>query len=317
MKHISLIFSVVVALDLFVGTNVLARSKQDTKTSVEWDDSLSDETKVASPQKTKSEIKSEPRSEIREDTCLNEALEMVQQLVINRFTDQIANQNEVFLKLRSAFSEKEFSSEELMILIEDAMEIKKKYLLIFDFVIRSEYARRAVEEGINADEALQFASSEYIQLPKFILKKKVDDNKLNDVLSDLGCGVVWKDRAKYSFVLRKYFRKNWVKINREECSSLECGVIWKDCAKYSFVLHKCFEKNGAKISEREYYSKRVQNYLKLIAKVDKFFEKSYKHFVYLIAQDFYYADIPQEKIQKIFSFSDEDLKSLIKPNNYE
>ena len=67
--------------------------------------------------------------------------------------------------MRKSVSETEFSSEELMILIEDAMEIDKQYQLIFDFVIRSEYARRAVDAGVIADEALLFTSSEYIQLP--------------------------------------------------------------------------------------------------------------------------------------------------------
>lgn len=271
MKRVFLTFSIMVALASFVGVTAKVGN------------SSSDEVKILSTQEVNSETKSEHKSKNQEETAdLNKALKIIQQLIFGSSPEQSINQKKVFDKLRKSVSETEFSSEELMILIEDAMEIDKKYQLIFDFVIRSEYARRATNEGINADEALQFASSEYIQLPKFILKKKIDKDELDDVLSDLGCGVVWKDRAKYSFVLSKYFGKET-------------------------------EKN----EEKWYSSRRAQNYLKLIAEIDKFFEKSYSHLVYLIAQDFYYADIPQEKIQKIFSFSDDELKSLIKPKNYE
>ena len=218
------------------------------------------------------------------------ALKIISRRIIKCRPDQYVDQYAVFSELRKVFSEEEFSTEELMILIEDALEIKKKYLLIFDFVIRSEYARRAVREGINADEVLQFASSEYIQLPKFILKKNTSGSQLNDVLSDLGCGVVWKDRAKYLFVVNKYFGGEDAKVSEAAVGSTE---------KFDRL------------------PRRIQNYLKLIAEVGKFHEKAYEHLVFLIAQDFYYADVPQEKIMKIFSFSDEEWASLIKPNTYQ
>ncbi len=220
---------------------------------------------------------------------MDEALKIIRRHIIERRPDQHIDQYAVFSELREVFSEAEFSTEELMILIEDALEIKKKYLLIFDFVIRSEYARRAVKEGVNAEEVLQFASSEYIQLPKFILRKNINSDQLNDVLSDLGCGVVWKDRAKYLFVVNKYFGEN---------------------AKFSGVADDSVEKF-------ERLPRKVQNYLRLIAEVDKFFTKAYNHLIFLIAQDFYYADVPQEKIMKIFSFADGEWASLIKPNIYQ
>lgn len=271
MKRVFLTFSIIVALASFVSV------------TAKVGDNLSNELKISAAQRVNSETKSESKSEKQEENAnLDKALKIIRQQIFGCPLEQIINQQEVFSKLRRIVPETEFSSEDLMIFIEDAMEINKKYQMIFDFVIRSEYARRASNAGINADEALLFASSEYIQLPKFILKKKVDKDKLDDVLSDLGCGIVWKDRAKYSFVQRKYFGEE-----------------------------------NAKNNEKWYSSRRVQNYLKLIVEIDKFFEKSYSHLVYLIAQDFYYADVSQEKIQKIFSFSDEELKSLIKPKGYE
>lgn len=271
MKRVFLTFSIIIALTSFV--NVTAKV----------DDNLSDEVKILAAQKANSETKSGHKSEnYEEDANLDKALNIVRQQIFGCPLEQNINQNKVFNKLRRVVPKAEFSDEELMIFIEDAMEINKKYQLIFDFIIRSEYARRAVDTGVDADDALQFASSEYIQLPEFVLKKKVNDDELDDVLSDLGCGVVWKDRAKYSFVLGKYFGKERTKDDQK----------WHS-------------------------SRRVQNYLKLITEIDKFFEKSYSHLVYLIAQDFYYADIPQERIREIFSFSDKELKSLIKPKNYE
>ncbi len=296
MRYTSLILFTLIVYSSFAEVSSTENLNQKTKISVEKHKNLSEKAKIStktqdnSPEKmkisTKQEVNLEKKSEGKKenadkDEVSNNALKIIQHLVINCPLDRSLSQNEVFAELRTVFSEQEFSSEELMILIEDAMEIKKKYLLIFEFVVRGEYARRTIREGINVDKALLIASSEYIQLPKFILRKNVDNAKLDDVLSDLGCGIVWKDRAKFSFVLRKYFGKEDLKIN-----------------------------------EKAYSSRRVRNYLKLIERIDKFFEKSYSHLIYLIAQDFYYAEVSQEKIQKIFSFSDEELKSLIKPRNY-
>ena len=287
MRHISVILCMIFALNLFE-----ASAKQETESEINtksseyfvlnskdlWENSASDFNEI---------FESEHQSKILD---MDTAMEIIRRRIVNCRPDQRVDQHAVFSELRKVFSEEEFSTEELMILIEDAQEIKKKYLLIFDFVIRSEYARRAVREGVNADEVLQFASSEYIQLPKFILGKNVNSDQLNDVLSDLGCGVVWKDRAKYLFVFNKYFgRKN------EKSTGVADGSAEKSCC----------------------LPRRIQNYLRLIEEVGKFFEEAYEHLVFLIAQDFYYADVPHEKIMKIFSFSDKEWESLIKPNDYQ
>ncbi len=260
MKYVSLIFPVMMAMDSFAVVNSLDL----------WEDSAANFNEI---------LEAEHQNETDHT---NEALEVIRRLIISRPPDQSVKQYEVFAELRDIFTESEFSNEELVTLIEDAMELKKKYLLIFDFVVRSEYARRLVKENINADEVLQFASSEYIQLPKFILREKVNGDQLNEVLSDLGCGVVWKDRAKYLFVLNKYFGK---KENRED--------------------------------NQKHFPRRVRNYFKLLKEVDKFFGEAYMHLIYVMAQDFYYADVSPEKIKKIFSFSDKEWDSLIKPNTYE
>ncbi len=170
-----------------------------------------------------------------------------------------------------------------MELIADAMEIKSKYPLILEFVIRSEYARRAVKEKINSQEVLQLASSEYIYLPRLILREKITENQINEVLTDLGCGVTWKDRAKYLFALNKYLGKNEIVIS-----------------------------NGLKRFPRQ-----VQNYFELLEEISKFFIDSYDHLKYKIAQDFYYGDVSEKKIMKIFSLSKEEWNNLIKPKDYK
>jgi len=281
MRYAVLIFSAAIVLGLSAGAEAATKSNRNAKVLTRKENT--EKLKIPSVKKDSSRAEHKQKFEIREENSSSEkALRIIQQLVVSRPVDRSLSQDEVFHELRNALPETEFSSEELMILIDDAMEIKKKYLLIFDFVVRSEYARRAVKEGIKANDALQFASSEYVQLPRFILRDNVDDYRLDDVLSDLGCGVIWKDRAKYSFVRSKYFGKGETKID-----------------------------------VKGYSPKIIRNYLKLIAMIDEFFEKTYSHLVYLIAQDFCYALVPPKKIQKIFSFSDEELKSLIKPNNYE
>lgn len=333
MKRISVIFCMVFALGLYVtpanategangGTQVSAASEKisDKEAKITTKEATtrnsSQGMKISAVQEIKSEIKTNSAKhfmlsseDLWENSAadfdeifevehqkkilnMDEALKIIRRRIINRRPDQRIDQYAVFSELRKVFSEAEFSTEELMTFIEDALEIKKKYLLIFDFVIRSEYARRAVKEGVNADEVLQFASSEYIQLPKFIFRKNVDSNQLNDVLSDLGCGVVWKDRAKYMFVVNKYFGGG-------EARSASVGD----------------SDGSAEKSVR--FPRRVRNYLKLIEEVGKFFEEAYEHLVFLIAQDFYYADVPQEKIMKIFPFSDREWAFLVKPDNYQ
>lgn len=271
MRRVFLTFSIIVALASFV--SVTAKISNN----------LSDVVKILAEQEANPETKSGHKSENHEKNAnLNKALKIIRQQIFGCPLGQRIDQNKVFSKLRRIVPKSEISDTELRIFFEDATEINKKYQMIFDFIIRSEYARRAVEAGIDADKALQFASSKHIQLPKFVLKEEVNDDELDDILSDLGCGVIWKDRAKYSFVQSKYFGKENTKNNEKWHSS---GIN--------------------------------QNYLKLITEIDKFFEKLYSHLVYLIAQDFYYAHVPQEKIREIFSFSDEELKSLIKPKDYE
>ena len=214
---------------------------------------------------------------------MSKALELIRKNIVKFRYDRPFDQYAVFSELRDIFSEDEFPSGELMAFIADAMEIKSKYPLILEFVIRSEYARKAVKEKINSTEALQLASSEYIYLPRFILREKIPENQINEIVSDLGCGVIWKDRAKYIFALNKYFGKNKVTIS----------------------------------NELKRFPKQVQRYFELLEEISKFFEGSYNHLKYKIAQDFYYGDVSEEKIMKIFSLSKEEWNNLIKPNNYK
>lgn len=313
MKYAALIVSVIFSLDLFAAESIASAEKAKSASVTVSDDAtsenvnqLSTDEKDLSVHHSKNEstfvlhskdlwedsaadfdeiFSSESQKEI---LGMDAAMKVIRRQIIYRRSDQRIDQYEVFAELRDIFSETDFSTEELMTLIEDAMEIKKKYLLIFDFVIRSKYARRAADEGVRTDEVLQIASSEYIQLPKFILRKNVDREQLNEVLSDLGCGVVWKDRAKYLFVLGKYFEQKEVKTGE-----------------------------SAKSIEVTRFPRRIRNYLRLIEEVDKFFGEAYEHLVYLIAQDFYYADVPLKKIMKIFSFSGKEWEYVVKPKDYQ
>lgn len=216
-------------------------------------------------------------------TDVSEALKLIRKHIIKFRYDRPFDQYAIFSELRDVFSEEEFSSGEIMELIADALEIKSKYPLILEFIVRSQYARRAVNEKINSQEALQLASSEYIYLPRFILRKKITENQINEVLTDLGCGVTWKDRAKYVFALNNYFGKNEIRIS-----------------------------DGLKK-----FPKHIQNYLALLAEVSKFFANSYDHLKYKIAQDFYYGDVSKEKMIKIFSLSKDEWHNLVKPKDYK
>ena len=211
---------------------------------------------------------------------IRKALDIIWKHIFNLSSDQHVDYYEIFSQLQGVLPESD--PEELLTIIDDAIELKNKYSLILDFVIRSKYAKKAVQEGVRRDEALQLASSEYIYLPPFILRDNFKSSQLNEVLSDMGCGVLWKDRAKYLFAFRKYSES----------------------------------KKIIKLKGLDKFPKRVQNYLILLEEIDHYFSGSCEHWAYRIAQDFYYSDVKEEKILRIFPFSKQDWASFIKPKAY-
>lgn len=216
---------------------------------------------------------------------MEKALELVREYVIRLWSNKQLDATEVFSRMRELFSEKEFPSEEMRRFIDDAMEIKNKYPLIWEFAFRCEYAKKAEAEGLSREEALQLTSSEYIYLPKFVLYKDYDITKLlNETLMDLGCGILWKDRLKYLFVCSKYFGKK-VKSSSSKLKNLP---------------------------------RRARNYLLLLDEISKLFEKdAHEHLVYKIAQDFCDGNIDQEKVMKILPISKKEWDELVKSRDYD
>ncbi len=212
---------------------------------------------------------------------LKTALNIVRQRIFGISEDQEIDIYNVFDEIRSEYSKEAWSDEDILRFIDDALEIKKKYPIFLNFVIRSKYAKKAVQEGIDAAEVLALSSSEYIHLPRFILRKVIKAKDLNKVLSDLGVGVVWKDRMKYLYVSRKF----------------------KDNENHRIVnkLDNC--------------PKHVYQYFQLIDEISKLFEDADTHIRYVIAQDFFFDNLPKEKIVKIFSLTEKEWKSLIKPEH--
>ncbi len=200
--------------------------------------------------------------------------------ILNHSSDQIVDYSEVLAQLQEVFPDDD--PEELLVIIDDAVELKNKYPLILDFVVRSKYAKRAIKAGIRKDEARQLASSEYIYLPPFILGENVKNSQLNEVLSDMGCGVLWKDRAKYLFALQKYSEGEKV----------------------------------VKLKGLDKFPERIRNYLILLEEIDHYFSGSCNHWAYRIAQDFYFSDVKEEKILQIFPFPKKEWESFIKPKTY-
>lgn len=216
---------------------------------------------------------------------MEKALELIREYVMRLWSNKQLDANEVFSRMRELFSEKEFPSEEMRRFIDDAMEVKNKYPLVWEFVFRSEYAKKAEASGLSREEVLQLASSEYIYLPKFVLYKDFDITKLlNETLMDLGCGILWKDRLKYLFVCSKYFNKK-VMNNSDKLKNLP---------------------------------RRARNYLLLLDEISKLFEgDAHKHLVYKIAQGFSEGNVSQEKIMKILPISKKEWDELIKSRDYD
>lgn len=219
---------------------------------------------------------------IPQDSKMIEALQIINKNINSILSGEPANLDKIFLELRKIFAQEEFSNGELLEFIDDATEIRRKYHLILDCMARVEFAKRSVKYGIAPRVALQLASSEYIQLPNFILKEGLNDNEFNKMVSDVGCGVVWKDRLKYLFALNRYFGNG----------------------------------SNLKIEDFKHFPNRIRNYIKLLEENDKFCQKFFYHLRYVMAQDFYYAGISKENIVNIFSLSEEEWRNFVKPGNY-
>ena len=267
MKYISVICSAILAFNLF--------AKEKVAIEPEYIEIHFEDIWEAAGTKLKTLLKHK-----KQIPDVHKAFGVIRKHIFNLSSDQTVDYPEILSKLQEIFSDSD--PMELLIFIDDAVELKNKYPLILDFVVRTKYAKRAVQNGVNREEARQLASSEYIYLPPFILREKFKNSQLNEVLSDMGCGVLWKDRAKYLFALRKY-------------SEEEKEVKFKGLDKFPG---------------------RIRNYLMLLEEIDHYFSGSCKHWAYRIAQDFYYSDVKEEKILQIFSFSKKDWDSFIKPKTY-
>ena len=270
MKYILVICSAILAFDSF------AEEKVTTTVEPEYIETYFEDLWETAGTKLKTALKNK-----RQIPDVREAFGIIWKYVFNLSSDQIVDYHEILSKLQEVFPDSDLM--ELLILIDDAVELKNKYPLILDFVIRSKYAKKAVQAGVSREEARQLASSEYIYLPPFVLRENFKSSQLNEVLSDIGCGILWKDRAKYLFAFRKY-------------SEEEKVIKFKGLDKFPG---------------------RIRNYLMLLEEIDHYFSGSCKHWAYRIAQDFYYSDVKEEKILQIFSFSKKEWKSFIKPKTYQ
>ncbi len=217
------------------------------------------------------------------DAKMKKALAIINDNIVVILTGQPSNIDKIFSKLRNVFTTDEFSNDEIFDFIDDATEIRKKYPIILECVARIIYAKKAIEQGIPSNLALKLSSSDYIQLPNFILNKKINDAEFNQMISDIGCGVVWKDIAKYLIAVNKYYGN----------------------------------KNILNLKSFKNFPKRVQHYMLLSEEISKFFKEYKRHIDYNIAQNYLFGGIEIEKVKAIFSLSENEFKELCKPNDYE
>ncbi len=206
------------------------------------------------------------------------ALDIIDENIFS-ISDHFIEFDKIFIKLRELFTLAEFSNEELFSFIDDAFEIRNKYYIIQEFVVRLEYARRSIQYGISKSQAIALTSSEYMQIPAFALNENVDVIKLNSVLIDIGCGIVWKDRLKFLF-----------------------------------ANNRCFgHLNDIQIRNFARFPKNIKNYIILLRENYQFVSSTQKHLAYLIAQNFQQAGISKDIILKIFQLTEKEWKEFFLP----
>lgn len=209
---------------------------------------------------------------------MRQALDIIDENIFS-ISDHFIEFDKIFIKLRELFTAAEFSNEELFSFIDDAFEIRNKYYIIQEFVIRLEYARRSIQYGIPKAQAIALTSSEYMQIPTFALNENIDTIKLNNVLIDLGCGIVWKDRLKFLF-----------------------------------ANNRCFgHSNDVQIKNFAQFPKNIKNYIILLRENYQFVSSTQKHLAYLIAQNFQQAGISKDIILKIFQLTEKEWKEFFLP----
>ncbi|MBE6447504.1 MAG: hypothetical protein E7015_03415 [Alphaproteobacteria bacterium] len=215
---------------------------------------------------------------------MNRALKIIVDNIVTLPSGQPSNMEEIFSELRAILPLEKFSDDNILTLIDDAIEIRCKLALTVEMLIRSAYAKSAVHEGISKDQSLEMCSSLHLKLPKFIVNgKRVADETLNKIFTELGCGVVWKDRIKFIIVQDRYFGS----------------------------------RRKAEFNDFRNFSHREACYAWLVSKIADFFDEYTRHIVYEMAQNFYVNNIDPEKIQRIFALSAEELAEFIIPQNYE
>ena len=215
--------------------------------------------------------------------CLNKAFKIISDAIVTLPSGLPSNISEIFTELRKVLPADKFSDEDIFGLIDDAIEIRCKLSLTIDLLIRSAYAKLAVQVGIAKRLALDLCSSNYLQLPKFVVMTfSVRDETLDKVLAELGSGIVWKDRIKFEILNDKYFG------------------------------------SGKKLELKDFegFSQKIACYAWLVSEIAEFFEDYRRHVVYKIAQNFYVNNIDIEKIKQIFELSNDEIKLLI-PHNYK
>lgn len=213
------------------------------------------------------------------DDKMRKALQIIHDQIISVMSGQPSDVQKVFEQLRTIFSDEEFTDGELLEFIDDATEIRQKYYQVVECMARIEYAKRTLQHGFSPKQALILTSSEYMKLPAFILQPSGNEVKFNGMISDIGCGVMWKDRLKYLFALHTYFG----------------------------------EGQPAALGTFKNFPNRVSNYIRLLEENDKFCKEYFKHVTYSIAQEFYLREVDSKTIKNIFQISDDEFKNFVLP----
>ncbi|GHU20030.1 hypothetical protein FACS189472_10670 [Alphaproteobacteria bacterium] len=269
----SSIFNLIVAFSLLVGCS---EKSIDTERP--------QETQKAVSIKAIEDLEKLPKDEINvNQTPHSEMMKILDELIVRSCRCHCSTEDQIFDAVRKIVTENQISNQDLAEYMDDFSEIRNKIYDIVEFTCQLEFARKTYAEKIDLNIILD------------CVNKKSFEN-----------GLMSREEISEPIIKAK-------RSIKDELQSVGCGTVWKDYAKYNFVLNKVFGRKTEAPSYTKLPSERYENYMKIVEKVYSFAcDSIFENCKYSLARNFSKHGVNKKIICKIFVLSDEEFEDFIK-----
>jgi hypothetical protein len=211
-------------------------------------------------------------------------MRILQEGIVQSCIDHYPTEDQIFDAVRRKVSANVVSDRDLAEYMDDFSEIRNKIYDIVEFACQLEFARKAYAEKIDTNIILDCVN-----------RKSFENN--------------WTSRAEIS----EHIIKDANHSIKDELHGVGCGTVWKDYAKYNFVLNKLFGKKIAVPAYTKLSSQRYKNYMDIIEKVYSFAcNSTFENCKYSLARNFLKHGLNKKTICGIFGLSEAEFDDFVK-----